>query len=417
MVQPIDYLGQLPQPDIGASIARGLQIGGAFRKQQEEQEAADRATKLREQYGTDLAGAMQNPTPQAFAALTAKYPTQREALQQSWKLLSDDQKQQEVLSTGQVYNALLSGKTDIAEGILDERIEATKNSGGDPTKLQSLKDYMVRDPQGAAGYAGLMLSSVMNPEDFASTFKTLGEEAREAAEAPAALTKKQAEAKKAAVEAKFAESEAVKDLEKKGWDISKIQQDIKVSKENAKIAAARLALEKEANELKKQEIQQKVIELEQKRDDVVRGKVAKVEEARMNMDNMLNTAERILATPMDVVGAAAGPISSKLLTTRQDTADFEELITNFDAQAFLAQIPNMKGLGALSDAEGKKVSAALQNLSLRQSPERLIENVREAQRLILKGREKIAREYGAPETMPDIPAAADQGTKIITVDY
>ena len=65
----------------------------------------------------------------------------------------------------------------------------------------------------------------------------------------------------------------------------------------------------------------------------------------------------------------------------------------------------MKGLGALSDAEGKKLSAALQNFSLRQSPERLMENVREAQRLLLKARENVARRYGVPETVPDTPAS------------
>lgn len=414
-IGPINYAGMIP--DLSAGF-QGLGEALAIRRSRvDEQEKLKQAAATREKYRTDLTNTMDNPTPQAFAALTAKYPGQREAIKQSWDILSDDQKQQEILSTGQVYNALMSGNIDIAESILDDRIEAVKNSGGDPAKLQSLKEYMARDSKGAAGYAGLMLSSVMSPEDFASTFKTLGEEQRAKSEASAELTKKQAEARKAAVEAKFAESEAVMDLEKKGWDITKIQEDVKISKENAKIAAARLSLEKQTNEQKKEELRQKILEMEQKRDDVVRSNAAKVEEARINMDNMLNTAERILATPMDVVGSAAGPVSSKVLTILQSTSDFEELINNFDAQAFLAQIPNMKGLGALSDAEGKKVAAALQNMSLRQSPERLIDNVREAVRIIKKARTKVAEEYGVPETIPDTPAATSTENRNITVDY
>ena len=70
----------------------------------------------------------------------------------------------------------------------------------------------------------------------------------------------------------------------------------------------------------------------------------------------------------------------------------------------MAQIPNIKGMGALSDAEGKKLAAALQSFSLRQSPARLMENVREAQRLLLKARENVARQHGVPETIPDTPA-------------
>jgi hypothetical protein len=91
------------------------------------------------------------------------------------------------------------------------------------------------------------------------------------------------------------------------------------------------------------------------------------------------------------------------MTIRQETADFEELIENLDAQAFLSQIPNMKGLGSLSDAEGLRVTRALQNFSLRQSPEQLRENVQEAQRLMLKARRYLADEYGMPDTLPDTP--------------
>jgi len=144
----------------------------------------------------------------------------------------------------------------------------------------------------------------------------------------------------------------------------------------------------------------------------VREKVAEVENARATMDNMLNTADRILKTPKSVVGSAAGPVSARMPTISQDTADFEELVTTLGSQSFLAQIPNIKGMGALSNAEGEKLQAALQNFSLRQSPERLLENVREAQRLIMKGRSTLAKRTGMPDSIPDTPAASPSGANI-----
>jgi hypothetical protein len=72
----------------------------------------------------------------------------------------------------------------------------------------------------------------------------------------------------------------------------------------------------------------------------------------------------------------------------------------------------MKGLGALTEAEGKKLQSSLQNLSLTQSPEQLTANVREAQRLILKGRKNLADRTGVPQGVPDTPAAQPAASEI-----
>ena len=140
-----------------------------------------------------------------------------------------------------------------------------------------------------------------------------------------------------------------------------------------------------------------------------------VENARFNIDTLLNTADRIIGTPRGVVESATGPISSRMPTLSQDTADFESLIENLDAQAFLSQIPQMKGTGALSENEGKKLAAALQSLSLKQSPGQLVGNVKEMQRLMLKARKNLADKFGMPENVPDTPAAA-QSTSAADID-
>jgi len=284
-----------------------------------------------------------------------------------------------------------------------------------------MKEQLKTDPKGVAAQLSWYLSSA-EPDKF----NKISEELRKQGLAPLEVAKMQAEvaikgeeakaapfktqeakssADKAAVAAKFAESDAALDLQQKGWNIQKLQNDIALSKQNTAIAAMNAQTARMGNSLKAQENQLKLQDMITKRDETVRTKAAEIESARSSMDNMLNTAERVLKTPKSVVNWASGAVVSKLPTLDNETANFEGLLETLSSQAFMAQIPNLKGMGALSNAEGEKLQAALQNFSLKQSPERLLSNVKEAQRLILKARKNVSDKYGVPDTVPDIPAA------------
>lgn len=411
-----------------AGVQQALQISGAMRdrefmdqraKVMQAQEAAagaeanlKQAQLSREQsFQADVGAIAANPSPSALVSLMYKYPDQAEKLKTAYTSLNTEQKDAKVAQASQVYAALRAGKPEIAKEVLGTQIEALKNSGmeQDAKNLEVLSKLIDVSPETATTSTGLFLASAMGADKFTENFTKLEGERRAQMKEGAELDEAKAKAAKAAVDAKFAESNAAMDIAKKGWDITKIQEDIAINKENAKIAAAQLAISREANSLKKQEMNVKLEELKRDRDEKVRTKVADVESARFNMDNMLNTADRILATPLGVIKSATGPVASKMPTISADTANFEELVSTLGSQAFLAQIPNIKGMGALSNAEGEKLQAALQNLSLRQSSDRLVENVREAQRLIIKARKNITTRYGVPENIPDTPAAASQG--------
>lgn len=398
MPGPFDY--NIQQPDIAGSVLGGIAAGQQLGAQRDAQAKA-------EQYAADLQAYLANPSAQSAAAMSVKYPQQREAYKQSWDMLNTDQKDQQFSAGTQAYSAIQNGKPEIAVGILDKQIEAMKNAGQDPSSLDEIKRTVERDPKGAAASIGLALSS-LEPERWGK----IAGEMRSAAKAPAEQSLAEAKASKAATDAKFAESAAVQDLAKGGWEISKLQNDIGISRQNAQIAAMNAATAREGNSLKREELGLKLQEKIAKRDAAVNGKVAEIQSSRATIDNMLNTADRVLNTPLDVIGSAAGPISSRAPTLSQDTADFEELINTLSSQAFMAQIPALKGMGALSNAEGEKLQASLQNLSLRQSPERLVENVKEAQRLILKSRATLSDKFGVPDVVPDTPASAPSPSNI-----
>jgi len=154
-------------------------------------------------------------------------------------------------------------------------------------------------------------------------------------------------------------------------------------------------------------LQQKIDEAKEKSAAADRDQKATVANQSADIDNFLNTAARILQTPKDVIASATGPVASRLPTLSADVSDFEALVEALGSQAFIAQIPKIKGTGSLSEKEGDKLQASLQTLSLKQSPARLIENVTEAVRLLKKVRENISVKYGVPALPLDVPASTE----------
>ena len=176
-IGPIQYL---PQPK-AFDLQQGLQIGGAIRGIRDRSAAEEKAAlaqkqadDLKLQYSTDLQEAFKSKSPQAFAMLTAKYPQQREAFKQSYSMISEDQKNNEIAVQGQVYNALNTGNQEVALKLVDERITATKNAGGDTSTLDSIRANIVTDPELAKGSLMFSLSNSMEPDKFAKYIETKG---------------------------------------------------------------------------------------------------------------------------------------------------------------------------------------------------------------------------------------------------
>jgi len=405
-MQPINYLAQIPQPDLSQSILGGLQAGTAIRQSIDQRAAQEKEQRLQQSYMADMQAYAQKPTAQGAAQLALKYPKQAEAIGGYFKTLDSERQKAELQFGNQVYGALTGGRADIATQLLERRVEALKNSGQDYQDEQVYLDQLKNDPQRGSQAVMAMLGYGMASLDpkFAETHAKFGSERRADELQPAAVAKAGADAQTAIVGAKFAESKAVADLQLNEAQIKKMAADTEISRMNARIAAMNAATSREANDLKRQDLQLKLSEAVRERDEKLRAKVADVESARSTIDNFLNTADKILNTKSSVIQSATGTVDSRLPTFFKETADLESLVETLSSQAFLSQIPSMKGTGSLTEREGDKLQASLANLSLRQSRPQLIANIKEAQRLMLKARQNIADRYGVPDTIPDRPA-------------
>jgi hypothetical protein len=200
-MDPINYMGAVPQLDIGKQFLSGLQAGSALGSIENTAEKQRLALAAAKQYQTDLQGALANPNPQAFAALALKYPAQREAVKQSWDQLSDADRKQEGDTMAQSYSALLSGKPEIAKQVVQAQIDARKNAGLDTSHYDNALALLDADPQKAQAALGFTLAHINDPKAFATQFGALGGEQRAQEQAPAKLREAVAEAGKSESEA------------------------------------------------------------------------------------------------------------------------------------------------------------------------------------------------------------------------
>jgi hypothetical protein len=420
-MQPFNYRQQVVDPFQQAisSTMEGFRLGAGIRQMQEQRAEAQRVEEQRQRLQTEFSKLRQNPTPtwedyESVAMLLPKDAA--ESLRKNFEVRSAEEQKREKLFTGQVAAALSSPNPESRQiGIdrLRRRAEAERNAGRE-NEAQSYEIHAQIAETGANG-AKTVADEIIT---FGSSVfgKDWTESIVRGREAPVQMAKNVAEAQTAATTAKFAEAKAIADLGLTDAQIKNyaLQQDI--AKENLKIAKLNADLKREENVLKRQELQQRLDQAQLERDEKVRTKVADANNVYANFDNFLNTADRALqgwgrtkdgkvdpTKPKGYVESATGPISTKLPTLSQDTADFEELIETLGSQAFLSQVDKMRGLGALTEREGAALRASLTNLSLRQSPERLAQNLLEAQRLILKARNEVANKFGV-KAEPDRPA-------------
>ncbi|MEN9885557.1 MAG: hypothetical protein RL758_135 [Pseudomonadota bacterium] len=409
-MDPINYSVDVKDPFQAA--LQGYSAGAAIRDDRQKQ------AMLAQQQQAQLAAQQQllqaqqevfkNPTADNYARLMTLDPKSSEAYQRAWTTRSTEQQRGLASDLLQWGAAIKSGKPQLAADALAQRADLLEQqNGGQPTQdSQAMRAYSklaAEHPEFALGQIQAMLAVNPTGKDAAETLGKFGAEQRAAELQPSAMREAAAKATTAEVGAKYAESAALKELEVKGWNIENIKSEIGYRKEANRIAAMNAAANRESNDLKRQELKQKIQETQQAMDDKARAKVADVESATSSIDNLLNTVDRLKQNKS--LDSVIGSIQGRLPAVVSDEAnDAISLIDTLGSQAFMSQIPAMKGTGALSEKEGAKLQSSLQNLSRVQSEDQFRTNLDEVQRLMLKARKGIETRYGVKAGPPDTPA-------------
>lgn len=138
------------------------------------------------------------------------------------------------------------------------------------------------------------------------------------------------------------------------------------------------------------------------------GQVATIDQALNSVDSLLGTKvdpnNPTAARTDEDPGLASAVGLSSILPTRpgSDAANFEARLDTLKAQSFLPQVALLKGAGALSDAEGKKLSDSIGALSTKMSEDAFRKSLSEIRTTFAASKERIGG--AAPPSATQQPA-------------
>jgi hypothetical protein len=168
--------------------------------------------------------------------------------------------------------------------------------------------------------------------------------------------------------------------------------------ELAKIAAeGRAAQNAITNSIREQTLQLRKDAADEKKQAVERQQQGLVS----SFDSAINTLDVIAKHPgkKSAVGFGGASLSSIPGT---DAAGFAAQLETFKAQTFLPQVQALKGMGALSDAEGKKLEAAVGALSQSMKLEEFNSQIGKIKTYLQEAKSRVGK-TSSPSPLPETP--------------
>ncbi|HIA8719851.1 TPA: DNA transfer protein [Escherichia coli] len=182
----------------------------------------------------------------------------------------------------------------------------------------------------------------------------------------------------------------------RGWASNNIaQQNVNLRRMELEDKKYDRIIANETNALKLAELQDKRLQNQQAMEQAKRDKADAYNSGMDNLSRTIETATKVLNSPgfTGYFGTNLNPLSSRFIPGTE-AADTETLVDTLKSQGFLSGIQQMKGMGALSNAEGQKVMDAIGSLSPNQSEK----SARAAIKTIIKTTEmaqkRMQQKYG-----------------------
>lgn len=406
----VDYSVLFNQPSIGQRVRSGIQTGLALKAVQEERQKAEQAKMQKEQFEADLNSLRDDWNPQAANDFILKYPSMTEAITAYGQSLTDRQKQAKANAITQVFSAAQAGNYNLVESLLNRRLEAATNSN-DQAEIDAtnvMLSNLKMDPESVRESSYIMLASLYGPEEakkVAEGLAVVGAENRARELQSFAVTEQEAKAADAAIKARFAEVQAITDIVQKGGDASALITDPKMERYNNELIVKRNqqeAAERKQNTQQALKLEMEIADIETKRAEAAQRKLGEAENAQAGTELTLDTIARIRelgGTKFDVFGrtvaqASTGPLEGRLPSLNESVVDFQSLIETLKSQAFLDNVKLMRGTGALTEAEGKKLENRIASLNLTQSSDMLMKNIDLIEAEFTAALERSQRQYG-----------------------
>lgn len=193
------------------------------------------------------------------------------------------------------------------------------------------------------------------------------------------------------------------DIQIRGQNIS--AQNAALSREIQRAELQEKALDRqiarESNQLKLEELKQKQADVRQKADIARADRQAAAQGAVDTFSTALDSLNEIEQSPG--LSKAVGIRSAFTTVPGSDAANFEARLDTFKAQTFLPMVQSLKGMGALSDAEGKKLSDAVGALSPKMSEKAFRDSIGKIRNQLESKLSTVKKQFDYQEPVQNMP--------------
>ncbi|RSB60359.1 acyltransferase [Atlantibacter subterranea] len=165
---------------------------------------------------------------------------------------------------------------------------------------------------------------------------------------------------------------------------------------------------RETNQLRLEELKQKQIDVQNKAASARADRQAAAQGAVDTFTTALDSLGEIESSPG--LGKAVGFNSAFPTIPGTDAANFEARLDTFKAQTFLPMVQSLKGMGALSDAEGKKLSDAVGALNPKMSEKAFRDSISKIRTQLESKLGTVKRQFNYQEPAPSVQQQPTQQT-------
>lgn len=341
IVNPIDYSG-------GSGFLQGLKAYGGMQEIQQARMANEQAAAQQEAlnaFKSDWQASFGDP--QKMSALVAKYPGQMDAI----KAGIGFQDEQHQMSLGNAARdlrvAMATGKPQAVQ-LAAVKHAGVLNSVG--SSVDDITQQFQQDPNGLANIVDAVGLSALGAKDYYGVQNDRAQRQNDVAK-----LQEQVRSNKAGEAVQWANN----NIAQQNVNLRRMELDDK--KYDRQIA-------NETNAIKLADLQDKRQQNQQAIEQAKRDKADAYNAGIDTLSRTIDTATKVLNSPgfTGYFGTNLNPLSSRHIPGT-DAADTAALVDTLKSQGFMSGIQQMKGMGALSNAEGQKVMDAIGNLSASQS--------------------------------------------------
>ena len=352
MAFQIDF-GAVNQARAGAQqgFQRNLQGLMGLGQQMQAQRTAQQQQQQQQTAVQEGLEALDTNNPQEVARFMTKYPGLAQNIQRAWDFQTDQQKQEGMRAAIGAMQAYDAEGVEGAARVLKERIEQKMERGLPIDKEMRSFQMLQQNPEQFRKSAEVTAYALMDPDEYL----------------------------------KMKEAQRVSPIKREELDLKR--EALELRKGEAELRRLDQSLSRETNELKRQEIQQRI---NVKRDEVSTKKreaVQKAEDDIATIDNTISSVDRLIQHPGRE--AATGVSAGFFTIPGSEAAGFEAQLESFQSQAFLSEVAKMRGMGALSENEGKKLASAVGALRPTMPEKEFLKELERIKSVMEKGRNKM----------------------------